>query len=70
MFNSKKIFKKKLESNHKIALSDSSITKKLKDMEYLFHLQFRDSNFQKFRWKPERNGRRSLVLLIKTMQFK
>ena len=35
MFNSKDI-QKELESNHKIVLSDSSITKKLKDMGYSY----------------------------------
>ena len=35
MFNSKEI-KKELESNQKIVLSDSTITKKLKDMGYSY----------------------------------
>ena len=35
MFNSKDI-QKELESNHKIVLSDSSITKKLKGMRYSY----------------------------------
>ena len=35
MFNSKEI-QKELESNQNIVLSDSSITKKLKDIEYSY----------------------------------
>ena len=43
MFNSKDT-QKELESNHRIVLSDSLITKKLKDIGYFIQLQLRDSN--------------------------
>ena len=51
MFNSKDI-QKELESNNKIILSDSSITKKMKDMGYSYSAPTLYSNFQKLRWKP------------------
>ena len=45
MFNSKDI-QKELEKNHKIALSDSSIAKKMKDMRYCIQLQLCTQTFK------------------------
>ena len=60
MFNSKDI-QKELERNHEIVLSDTSIITKLKERDIHNQLQLNHSNFQKLRWKPEKNERMSPV---------
>ena len=61
MFNSKDI-QKELESNHENVLSDSSIITKLKDMGYSYSAPTQSLKLPKFRWKQEKNERRSPVL--------
>ena len=61
MFNSKDI-QKELESNHKIALSNSSIIKKLKDMEYSYSAPTLWLKLSKAQMEARENGRRSPVL--------